>query len=139
MKRMGMAKLYCLALVLALALGMSSAARAPRLRKHYVKFINQLDNKVLNVNCKNLNPYIDLNLHILLPKEEYEFNYNVARGMSFSCDLRHGFTSKVFTVSDAPTKRECGGNHCIWKAEDAGIYLLNRKTNQYKFKYGWGK
>ncbi|KAG2701899.1 hypothetical protein I3843_06G061800 [Carya illinoinensis] len=139
MKSMGIAKLYCLALVLALALGLSSAARAPRLRKHYVKFINNLDNKVLNVNCKNLKPYIDLNLHILLPKEEYEFNYEVTRDMNFTCNLRHGFTSQDFTVSDAPTKRECGGNHCIWKAEDTGISLLNRKTNQYKYKYGWRK
>ncbi|XP_041016049.1 uncharacterized protein LOC121258578 [Juglans microcarpa x Juglans regia] len=138
MKRMGIAKLYCLALVLALALGLSSAARAPRLRTHHVKFVNQLDNKVLNVNCKNEKPYIDLTLQILLPKQEYEFKYNVARGMNFRCDLRHGSTSRIFTVSDAITKRECGGNHCVWKAEDTGISLLNSKTNQYKFKYGWG-
>jgi hypothetical protein len=139
MKSTTMAKFYCLALVLVLAFGLSSSVRVPRIRKHYVKFINNLNNKVLNVNCKNLNPYIDLNLHILLPKEEYEFNYNVTRSMAFSCDLRHGFTSSVFAVSDKVTKRDCGGNHCIWKAEDTGVYLLNRRTNRYKFKYGWGK
>ena len=138
-KKMKNMKVYCVALVLVLAFGMSSAARVPRVRKHYLKFINNLNNKVLNVNCKNLNPYIDLNLHILLPSETYEFNYDITRSMQFSCDLRHGFTSKVFTVSDKATKRACGGNHCIWTAKDDGVYLLNRKTNQNKFMYGWGK
>ncbi|XP_018856804.1 S-protein homolog 7-like [Juglans regia] len=137
MKRMGMAKLYCFALVLVFAFGLSSSSRVPRERKHYVKFINNLSNKVLNVNCKNEKPYIDLTLHILLPKEEYEFNYIVGRGMAFRCDLRHGSTSKAFLVSDRAIKRECGRNHCIWKAQDDGVYLLNRKTNQYTFKFGW--
>ncbi|KAG2708115.1 hypothetical protein I3843_05G161300 [Carya illinoinensis] len=139
MKHMGMAKLYCFALVLVLAFGLSSSTRVPRVRKHYVKFINNLNNKVLNVNCKNQKPYIDLNLHILLPKEEYEFNYIIGRDMTFSCNLRHGFTSTDFPVSDRAIKRECGGNHCIWKAQDDGVYLLNRKMNQYKYKYGWDK
>ncbi|KAE8023543.1 hypothetical protein FH972_009224 [Carpinus fangiana] len=137
MERATMAKLYCLAIVLVLAFGLSSSARVRRTRKHYVKFINNLNNKVLNVNCKNQNPYIDLNLQILLPKQDYEFNYNATRTMAFTCNLRHGFTSSDFGVSDKATKRECGGNHCIWKAEDTGVYLLNLITKQYKFKYGW--
>jgi hypothetical protein len=100
-------QLYCIFLFLALAFGLiSTSSEVPHLRKRYVRFINQLDNKVLNVNCKNLNPYIDLSLHILLPKEEYEFNVNANRTMLFSCDLRHGFTSFVFNVSDT-TKSLC--------------------------------
>ena len=133
-------QVYCIFLFLALAFGLiSTSSEVPHLRKRYVRFINQLDNKVLNVNCKNLNPYIDLSLHILLPKEEYEFNYNANRTMLFSCDLRHGFTSSVFNVSDTTTKRQCSGNHCVWKAQEDGVYLLNRKTNVYKLMHGWGK
>nr|POE89222.1 hypothetical protein CFP56_72883 [Quercus suber] len=133
MKNMRIAKLYCIALFLVLAFGLSSSTRVPHVRKHYLKFINNLSNKVLNVNCKNLNPYVDLNLHILLPGEVYEFNYDITRTMNFSCDLRHGFTSTVFSIGDKATKRACGGNHCIWKSQDDGVYLLNRRTKQFKF------
>ena len=139
MKNMRIAKLYCIALFLVLAFGLSSSTRVPHVRKHYLKFINNLSNKVLNVNCKNLNPYIDLNLHILLPGEVYEFNYDITRTMNFSCDLRHGSTSSVFSIGDKATKRACGGNHCIWKSQDDGVYLLNRRTKQYKFMYKWGQ
>ena len=137
--KMKQSQIHCVLLFLALALGLSTSSGVPHLRKHYVRFINQLDNKVLNVNCKNQNPYIDLNLHILLPQEEYEFSYMVNRTMLFNCDLRHGSTSAVFPVSDRTTKRQCGGNHCVWKAQEDGVYVLNRKTNVYKFMHGWGK
>ncbi|XP_057953982.1 S-protein homolog 8-like [Malania oleifera] len=132
-------QVLCAALFLALVGVSSAASAAPRSRKQYLSFTNNLQNKVLDVNCKNLNPYIDLGLHILLPNEKYEFSYDANRTMLYSCHLRHGDTTTVFPVSDSATKRACGRNHCDYKAEDNGISLLNHKNKQFTLKYLWGQ
>nr|POE97983.1 hypothetical protein CFP56_51965 [Quercus suber] len=106
-------------------------------RKHYVRIVNNLNNKPLNYHCKSGDD--DLGLKTPQFKEEWEFSFhlNIQDIMLFYCYFSYeNFHAAFVALNGDPDQRlDCGGDHCIWTAQEDGFYLYQIKHNQNVKQY----
>nr|XP_023922412.1 S-protein homolog 5-like [Quercus suber] len=130
---------YCFVLVLLFGFCLSSSYMLqPReFRKHYVRIVNNLNNKPLNYHCKSGDD--DLGLKTPQFKEEWEFSFhlNIQDIMLFYCYFSYeNFHAAFVALNGDPDQRlDCGGDHCIWTAQEDGFYLYQIKHNQNVKQY----
>ena len=129
-------------LVIVLALAISSALSTPRLDKHYVRIVNNLDNSVLFYHCKSRDD--DLGLRKLQPGENWQFSFhiNFFGTTLFFCNFSYTNSSKikfhaVFDVFSTELTQDCGGYNCIWIAKEDGLYLYNLEMKMALMEHDW--
>lgn len=143
---MKLGQIYCVVLLLALALGSSSAwwINEPG-KKKFVRIVNNLNNgERLNFRCQSKND--DLGVRSLAVNEQFEFGFRVnfwGRTLFF-CHLWFLDKQASFVAykSNLDFQTECGGAHCIWTAREDGVYLLHINEpyhNEDKLTYLWSK
>ncbi|KAK7826411.1 s-protein like protein 1 [Quercus suber] len=122
MNQMIIAQLYCFVFLLLLAFGQSTSSKSTNsIFTHYVRIVNHLNNKALTFHCKSANDDLGTTDFYC-----YFFNKN----------LHASFDVYVETGSfDA----NCGGNHCIWTAQEDGFYLYDMIFNQNVKMHDWSK
>nr|POE64653.1 hypothetical protein CFP56_64800 [Quercus suber]POE64654.1 hypothetical protein CFP56_64801 [Quercus suber]POE97982.1 hypothetical protein CFP56_51964 [Quercus suber] len=134
-------KFYCFVLVLLFGFCLcSSFTLVPwELRKHYVRIVNNLNNKTLNYHCKSGDD--DLGLKTLQFKEEWEFSFhlNVRDTTLFYCYFSYENFHAAFVAfnGDPDHRLDCGGDHCIWTAQEDGFYLYQIKHNENVKQHDW--
>ncbi|KAK7848530.1 s-protein like protein 1 [Quercus suber] len=114
---------YCFVLVLLFGFHQSSSFTllAWELRRHHVKIVNNLNNKPLNYHCKSGDDDFDT--------------------MLFYCYFSYEIFHVAFEVfnGDPNHRLDCGGDHCIWMAQEDGFYLYQIKHNENVKKHDWEK
>lgn len=119
-------------LVLVLAFGLSGAFTViPKpFRNNYVRIVNNLNNELLYYHCKSRDT--DFHLKNLQPNTYWEFSFrqNVIGTTLYYCKFWQYNFHAVFDVftSNEKFQRECGGDHCIWIAQEDGVYLYELKS-----------
>ncbi|KAK7832319.1 s-protein like protein 1 [Quercus suber] len=108
-------------LVLVLAFGLSSAFTViPKpFRNNYVRIVNNLNNKLLYYHCQSRDNVIGTTLFYC----------------KFWQDKFHA-AFDVFT-SNEKFQKECGGDHCIWIAQEDGLYLYELKKQTSVKMHDW--
>lgn len=118
-------------LVLVLAFGLSGAFTViPKpFRNNYVRIVNNLNNELLYYHCKSRDT--DFHLKNLQTNTYWEFSFrqNVIGTTLYYCKFWQYNFHAVFDVftSNEKFQRECGGDHCIWIAQEDGVYLYELK------------
>ncbi|KAB1210142.1 hypothetical protein CJ030_MR6G003879 [Morella rubra] len=131
---------YCFVLVLALFVDLSSCGGA--FKRRYVRIVNNLDNKQLDYHCKSKDD--DLGRRSMQAKEVWEFAFHIDFTLDtlFYSDFWYdNFHASFDVFRSDPTfhQYQCGGDHCIWKAQDDGFYLFLIPKNEFVKKYDWEK
>ena len=134
---------YCFVFVILFGFHQSSSfTLIPwELRRHYVKIVNNLNNKPLNYHCKSGDN--DFGPKTLQFKEEWEFSFyiNLQDTTLFYCYFSYEIFHAAFEVfnGDPDHRLDCGGDHCIWMAQEDGFYLYQIKHNENVKKHDWEK
>ncbi|KAL4643121.1 hypothetical protein ACB092_02G070900 [Castanea dentata] len=124
------------------AFGQSTFKSTNGLFTRYVRIVNHLNNKPLTYHCKSADD--DLGLRTLLPNGEWEFSFDLVpifKTTDFYCYFFNGKLQAAFDVYKEDTRFEdkCGGNHCIWTAQDDGFFLFNKGSGQNVKLHDWSK
>ena len=128
-------------LVLVLAFGLSSAFTViPKpFRNNYVRIVNNLNNKLLYYHCKSRDT--DFHLKNLQPNTYWEFSFhqNVIGTTLYYCKFWQDKFHAVFDVftSNEKFQKKCGGDHCIWIAQEDGLYLYELKKQISVKMHDW--
>ncbi|KAB1210141.1 hypothetical protein CJ030_MR6G003878 [Morella rubra] len=134
---------YCFVLVVALFVDLSSCGIiGGAFKRRYVRIVNNLDNKQLDYHCRSKDD--DFGRKSLQAKEEWEFTFrdNFVDSTLFYSDFWYDTFHASFDVFKGDTNfhdYECGGDHCIWKAQEDGFYLFHIQKNVFVKKYDWEK
>ncbi|KAF3970179.1 hypothetical protein CMV_006094 [Castanea mollissima] len=142
MNQMIIAQLYCFVFILLLAFGQSTSSKSTNsIFTHYVRIVNHLNNKPLTYHCKSADD--DLGLRTLQPNGEWEFSFDDSafKTTDFYCyffnkNLHASFDVFVETGS---FEANCGGNHCIWTAQEDGFYLYDMIFDENVKMHDWSK
>ncbi|KAK4586514.1 hypothetical protein RGQ29_023596 [Quercus rubra] len=142
MNRMIIAQLYCFVFILLLAFGQSTSSKSTNgIFTRYVRIVNHLNKKPLTYHCKSADD--DLGLRILQPNGQWEFSFRVSiiKTTDFYCYFFNGKYHVAFDVYIQGNKlvAKCGGNHCIWTAQDDGFYLYNMDSRKQVKLHYWSK
>uniref|UniRef100_A0A7N2LJD8 S-protein homolog n=1 Tax=Quercus lobata TaxID=97700 RepID=A0A7N2LJD8_QUELO len=112
-----------------------------RRKRHYVRIVNHLNNKLLTYHCKSGDN--DLGIRTLKPNGVWEFSFhtNVYAVTEFYCYFFYETFQAAFDVfkDDGELNVKCGGHHCIWTVQDDGFYLDNLKKNKNVKMHDWTK
>ncbi|XP_068328157.1 S-protein homolog 1-like [Pyrus communis] len=106
-------------------------------KKHFVRVVNDLEAKRLDVHCYSADDVIDRTLSTKGEQLEFEFRSVVNTYWNCSMNSVVGHVGIEAYISEDPLIDECGGVHCIWNAREDGIYLYRIKHSDYVKKYDW--
>ncbi|KDP35409.1 hypothetical protein JCGZ_10393 [Jatropha curcas] len=108
--------------------------------KYHVHIVNDLDNDILNVQCKSKDT--NLGFHSLGKGEAFEFHFrvNFMGSTKFWCTFNwgpgHGGEYKVFWYGIG-LAHKCIFSDCSWFARDDALYLKNKEANLDEKYYYW--
>ena len=141
MEKKIISQFYCFVLVLLLAFGLSTSfTSTPNSLKRFVRIENHLKSDTLGYHCKSI--FDDLGIRTLPPNQEWEFSFHLSLIIietEFDCHFWYQNFKAYFMVFGVALGDRCGGDHCIWIAQEDGLYLHNTKSNQNVKMYNWGK
>ncbi|KAL8141238.1 hypothetical protein V2J09_007259 [Rumex salicifolius] len=110
--------------------------------KYHVIIINGLSHEIddLEMQCKSSDD--DQGDHWLRHNEQYEWSFRVGlfKKKDYTCLVSWNRGYRIFKAfEDDPefVDENCGGRHCIWKAQDDALYLFDIKDQEFKLTYFW--
>ncbi|ONI29885.1 hypothetical protein PRUPE_1G219700 [Prunus persica] len=141
MQRKSIFQFYCFLFFLGLASAAQRDTSVTPFKKFFVRIVNNLDAKKLDFECKSQEDVIARSLAARGDEFEFGFRLDIQLSTYYFCDLWYlnyhvGF--HAFQV-DEQLLDLCGGVHCIWQAQEDGIYLYNIQRGNWLRKYSWEK
>ncbi|KAK7855474.1 s-protein like protein 2 [Quercus suber] len=140
MEKKIISQFYCFMLVLLLAFGLcTSFTSTPNSLKRFVRIVNHLKSDTLGYQCKSI--IDDLGIRTVPPNQWWEFSFHLSLIIEteFNCHFWYQNVKAYFTVFRVALGDRCGGDHCIWIAQEDGLYLYNIRSNHNVKMYNWNK
>lgn len=140
MKRGAVFQFCCLVFFLGLASVAHGDSWATPGKKYFIRIVNNLDNKQLAFVRKSADDVISHSLPHRGDQFEFGFRLNFFGTTLYFCNLKYQNHHVVFDAwkLDKQLLRLCGGGvHCIWRAQEDGIYLFNTQWGSWIRKYVW--
>lgn len=110
------------------------------LQKFYVHVLNGFRNETFIAHCQSKDN--DLGFREILVGGEFQWHFriNITNTTLYWCTFKWYGGSRAFTAFWTGydfLAYYCGNYHCMWKAQEDGIYLYHYTDQMYHFVYKW--